>query len=99
MYSTPCSSCGGPRGVPDHFDPAAICVPCAARIATDKRFEDLKVNQDKVVQLWTEGFKLREIADIIKTTPNSVGVMIARMRNQGRDIPYHYAANARKFQR
>lgn len=82
-----CGVCGGPMGV-QAKPHDGTCSDC--------RREARHSRERRIAYLWERGWTQREIADELETTRGSIGVQIAQMRREGWDLPYHYAANARK---
>jgi transposase len=48
--------------------------------------------RDEIRRLWLAGQTMRQIAEAIGTTTNSLGVMMVRMRESGWDLPYRRLA-------
>lgn len=88
----PCPRCGKLRGVGAKRAGCTLCQDCrfADRAATKKQ------RDDQIVAMWLSGLLLREIADALGTTKESIGVSIVEMRNAGRDVPYRYRKQRRK---
>lgn len=70
------------------------CPECGELMGPESERCQLCVSDDRerrrtaIERLWREGLKIREIAEELNTTPNTVGVEIQRMRTDGRDVPY-----------
>lgn len=75
-----CADC---NGVTSRYD-RHRCLPC--------EFERRQENRHVVQRMWLGGRSLIEIAEALNTTVPSVGVCISKMRQQGWDMPYRYAA-------
>lgn len=56
--------------------------------------DDRERRRNAIERLWHEGLKIREIAEELDTTPQTVGVEIHHMRADGRDVPHRYRARS-----
>lgn len=63
----------------------------ATRRAASLSKGDADLRRRTVQVMWMDGAKLREIADTLGITVNTVGVTMARMRADGWDLPLRHA--------
>jgi transposase len=70
-----CEECGEPRG--RH---ARVCENCYQ--------EGQLTRLRTIASCWREGASLKEIAERLGSTVNSIGATMVRMRKQGWDLPY-----------
>lgn len=71
-----CADCGGPT---HRQHDGGTCADCHARRAQERR--------EQIAVMWRDGQTLREIADALDSTPNSIQVTVHRMRRDGWDLP------------
>lgn len=75
--------CGNRTIRPQH----GYCGPCSHEMTSVGG----AMRRERIHAMWHEGLSLREIAERMGTTLNSIGVTIDRMRRTGWDMPYRYA--------
>lgn len=78
-----CTSCGALRGIDSAEDPPGRCMACVER-----EFRELG---NTVVKLWAEGLKIREIAERIGRSSDSMSPLMDKLRRRGYDLPYRNA--------
>jgi transposase len=79
----PCPECGAPRkrGCARR---ATLCRDCRRRLIHEARV----ARRGRIGEMWRAGASRRAIAAALQSTPQSIGVEIARMRGDGWDLPY-----------
>lgn len=77
----PCPRCGTPIWA--HAD---LCRPCWA----EQQHAAVWRRRNAIQERWMAGESIRQIASAIGSTPNSVGVEMARMRADGWELPFRY---------
>lgn len=94
-YRGECSECGastdgsaGPNQAPD------LCAKCngarrGALTATLMR-ERAEPRRQRIVELWNTGLSMNDIADALGMTSDSLGGVMATMREQGYNLPHRY---------
>ena len=75
-----CHGCGGLMGLGTFAD--GFCATCTADRVHLRRME--------LVELWSEGLAIRQIADYFGWTANHMNVEIVHARRAGYNLPYRY---------
>jgi hypothetical protein len=75
--------CVGSRNPSNRPD---LCATCEREV----KHERWLAKAQEVERLWAEGLKIREIAERFDSTPGSMQVTIARLREQGFNLPYRH---------
>lgn len=92
-YRGTCIDCGAPtNGSAGPSKAPQRCQSCNGKVtgaaATARGRAKAEPRRQRIVAMWHEGCTLREIADALGTTPESIGVTVVKLRREGWDLPY-----------
>jgi transposase len=90
-----CATCGEPTVASASRKNVRLCRDCW----TEAEHREQTLRRERIAALWCEGQTLTEIAAALDSTPASIGVTLAHMREDGWDLPYRRAGNAARFSR
>lgn len=88
-----CAECGQPGGIGSGLNERTLCGGCVQARADARR--------DLIKRMWADGRSLREIAEALNTTVESLGVAFVRIRRaEGVEaLPYRYRLSNPKASR